>query len=263
MSRLFQPAALSICLLLPLCCAAQDRSSYDPMARQAPKRQESLTDFALKQVNTCDKDYGQQVEDLRRVAIEQSVENMSFWTSSLAVIGLISCFAIILHQNKDRQRREIIAAGLLAQIHNAWVESRARVLGLTAQYNGLVESCNVEQESESKLRPQTGEEIHGLANVADGGALLMGPLPHRGGVRRGGNQATDVVADPALPNSGRNPERESGKPSKNAEGLTPISDLQQQLSASRERVIQLEQQLNRSQRLLQVEQQRNNKLKGP
>jgi hypothetical protein len=263
MKFLVQKAGICLCLLLPLCCPAQDRSSYDPMARQGPKKQQSLTDFALKQVNTCDKDYGQQIEDFRKIAVEESVGNISFWTTSIALFGLLSCFAIILHQSKESRRREAIAADLLTSVHNAWVEARERLVLLTTDYNALIESRNRTEESGPRLRAQMPEYISNTGLPAQSSEPLMAPILHRSPGRRGALPTGNTAANTGAQSTDQKPTANGETPLRDIDPAAQVSTLRQQLSASREREKHLEQQLNRSQRLLQAEQQRNNTLKRP
>lgn len=256
-------AAICLCLVLPFFSVAQDRSSYDPMARQAPKKQQSLADFALKQLNSCDIDYGQQIEDLRRIAIEESVGNISFWTTSVALFGLLSCLVIIVHQSRESRRRESIAADLLARVHNAWVEARERVLVLTTEYNGSVESRNQAEESGPRLRPQVVEHISDAGQLGQSYRSLMVPILHRNSPRGSAIATGQAPVDTTVQKADKKPASDRETSPRDVNPAAQASNLQQQLNASREREKHLEQQLNRSQRLLQAEQQRNNSVKRP
>src|SRR5689334_22850893 len=94
--------------------AAGQQSSYDPAARQPSKQREGFVDFALKQVNPQNKDYGCQVNDARKLLVDETVKNITSWAVWISFSFLIVSFFILFHQHKERNRREIIAAHLLA-----------------------------------------------------------------------------------------------------------------------------------------------------
>ena len=59
----------TICLLILLSWlpAWSQRSAYDPAARQPAKQGDGFVEFALKQINPQNKDYGCQIDDARKL----------------------------------------------------------------------------------------------------------------------------------------------------------------------------------------------------
>jgi len=101
-----------VCLLLATAGASsspvmQARESYDPASqRLAGKPADSFVDFVLKRINPSGKDYGQCIDEGRKFALEETVENGYFW-SNMVSFGLLGClFAIIVYQHNRQARRE-------------------------------------------------------------------------------------------------------------------------------------------------------------
>lgn len=68
-----------------------------------------------------DKDYGEWLEQVRKSAIDAGLDSLPRLLSGAL---LICSFVVIVHQSKERQHREIIAARFLAWYHNELVHAR-------------------------------------------------------------------------------------------------------------------------------------------
>ena len=77
--------------ILPLVCFAQERRPSGDPAGQAPssKPKDGFVDFALKSINASDKDYGQFLDESRKILIDETVRNGYFW-SNLIALGLLA-----------------------------------------------------------------------------------------------------------------------------------------------------------------------------
>src|SRR5882724_2133879 len=108
-------AGLLLALISPLCCAQASRSSYDPMTQQrSSKPKDGFVDFTLRRINPCDIDYGQHLDEGRRMVLQESIESAYFW-SNIASLGLLGfLFIIIIYQHRVQRRREWSAAEMLA-----------------------------------------------------------------------------------------------------------------------------------------------------
>ena len=72
-------AGLFLAMLPSLCFAQARPSGYDPAAQaQSPRQKDGFVDFALKRINPADKDYGQCLDEGRRLLIEETMRNGYF-----------------------------------------------------------------------------------------------------------------------------------------------------------------------------------------
>src|ERR1700691_3064378 len=96
------------------------RPADDPASqRPTEKPADRFVDFALKRVNPLDKNYGQCIDEGRKFALEETIENGYFW-SNMAALGLLSClFVIIVYQHNRQARREWVMAEALQQYEHA------------------------------------------------------------------------------------------------------------------------------------------------
>ena len=141
-------AVLAICLLLAVAAgsAGGQPSSYDPRARQQSKSHEGFMDFALKRINPENVDYGYRWEEARKLAVNQTVKRIDFWMVMVALGFPVLSFLTVLHQHRERNRRERITAEFLAQYHNAWVDAQAQATEAIGRYNELVRVTNSRSE---------------------------------------------------------------------------------------------------------------------
>src|SRR5215469_10204600 len=159
-------------LLLPIGFANSlcgQRSSYDPAAKQQNKPREGFVDFALKQINPQNTDYGCQLDEARKLAVDQTVKNLDSWAVLVALGFLVLSFFLLLHQHRERSRREAIAAQFLAQYHNAWVDARTQAAHAILRYNELAHAKNRATEVAHRSPSTWADATHPSTVKADVG----------------------------------------------------------------------------------------------
>ena len=151
-------AGLFLAMLPSLCFAQARRSGYDPAAQaQSPRQKDGFVDFALKRINAADKDYGQCLDEGRKLLIEETMRNGYFW-SNLVALGLLAClFVIIVYQHRVQTGREWTAAETLAQHEHALARANAQVEEATNRNRGLMEALTALRESALRSQTPPGE----------------------------------------------------------------------------------------------------------
>lgn len=147
-------------LALPLGCASH--ASFGQLAHQpsaspigsVPKHQ-GVFDYALGKINPRDEDYGAMLETRREAVVESTIDDLYFWSNVVTLVLLCGLSAILLLQWRAGDKRELIAASLIAQLWNGRVSDRTEIERRTQQFNQLVEAHNaeVEQKLSQKERP--------------------------------------------------------------------------------------------------------------
>ena len=246
---------VALCLLLAGAAraACDQLSPDDPVAKQPNKSREGFVDFALKQVNPRNTDYGRQVDEARKMAVDQTIKNVDSWAVLVAVGFLVLSFLMVLHQHRERSRREAIAAKLLAQYHNAWVDARDQAARAIRRYNQLVHTAN--SASEAAFRPPSSEAGAARARAVKAD-LDRGAKP----------QSAVIAAPPSDIRVGQYGAGSSHGLRQNREPevdlIAQITTLQQQLNASHEREKNLQKELNKGQRRAPALQPRDANLPG-
>ncbi len=238
--------SLTLCLLL-VSFARGQRSSYDPATKQESNPRESFVDFALKQINPQNTDYGCQLDEARRLAVDGSIRSIDSWTVLVAIGLLVLSFFMLVHQYRERNRRELIAAEFLAQYHNHWTDARQQAEDVIRRYNELVSTTNSAAEAALRApsfdpeRAQAGAVSHDLNS--DMKAKLAQTAPAVTSVKSGDNgdgrsESVRGIKPPTV-RQNRGPE---------VDLVAQISTLQQQLNASHEREKNLQKELTKAQR---------------
>ena len=248
--------------MLPLLCFAQARpSGYDPAAQaQSPWQKDGFVDFALKRINPADKDYGQCLDDGRKMLLEETIRNGYFW-SNLVALGLLAClFIIIVYQHRVQTCREWTAAEMLAQHEHALARANAQVEEATSKNRGLMEALTALRESALRSQAPPGE-------VQDRPALQtvssrVSSIPaSQVATPKNGNAAT-APSRSARAATATPPANQIGLFKPEVDLVMKVNSLEQQLGRSQDEAKLLRRQLNESDRRLQEEQQRNRSLKG-
>jgi hypothetical protein len=144
--KVYRQTAFAVCLLaVSLSGSDRPRSNYDPSSQHSPTQQDSLIDFVLKRINPTNKDYGQLIEQGRQSAIEAGLDMLPMLFSVALLCG---SFVVIVHQNRARCHREIIAARFLAWYHNELLRARDAARDAIARNNRLKKAIDERPEAD-------------------------------------------------------------------------------------------------------------------
>ena len=258
-------AGLFLAMLPSLCFAQARPSGYDPAAQaQSPRQKDGFVDFALKRINPADKDYGQCLDEGRKLLIEETMRNGYFW-SNLVALGLLAClFVIIVYQHRVQTCREWTAAEMLAQHEHALSRANAQVEEATSRNRGLMEALTALRESALRSQSPPGEAQDRPAPQTVRSRTSSIPASQVATPKNG--NATSAP-EPLCERSDRNtpanqPANQIGLFKPEVELVMKVNSLEQQLGRSQDEAKLLRRQLNESDRRLQEEQQRNRSLKG-
>jgi hypothetical protein len=244
--------------MLPLLCFAQ---GYDPSAQaQSPRQKDGFVDFALKRINPADKDYGQCLDEGRRLLIEETIRNGYFW-SNLVALGLLAClFVIIVYQHRVQTCREWTAAEMLAQHEHALARANAQVEEATSRNRGLMEALTTLRESalRSQAPPGEAQDRPALQTVSSRTSSIPASQV---ATPKNGNAAT-APSRSARAATATPPANQIGLFKPEVDLVMKVNSLEQQLGRSQDEAKLLRRQLNESDRRVQEEQQKNRSLKG-
>ena len=115
------------------------------IAQPVPKRQ-GFFDYVLGKINPRGNDYGASMASARSAVVEDTIDDLYFWSNAVTLLLLCGLAAIVLLQWWAADKREVIAASVIAQLWNGRVSDRIELERCTAQFNRLVETHNAEVE---------------------------------------------------------------------------------------------------------------------
>lgn len=266
------------CLLLALIApgsAQQSRHNMDAVSPDATaKQRQGLVDYTLDQIAKEGRDYGQCLDEGRKLLIEETFDRAYFWSDLLATGVSVCLFLVVVHQHRLLQRRELIAAESLTQYHNALTRAQAQAEEATRRNHELMEALSASSRLTSvaesvapKLKKDTVLQVRS--------SVATVPVPTPAAVKS--NSPKPALASPAparavssvaatavveSPENRTKPSNQMGLFSPDVDLIAKINSLQQQLSTAQEREKQLRRQLNDSDLRLQKEQQKNRSLQG-
>lgn len=170
-------SVLIIVVLVSLCGRSLGQApiqSRTATAQPAPKRQ-GFFDYALGKINPQNRDYGAMAESNRSAVVENTIDDLYFWSNVVTLTLLCGMVAIVLLQWRASDKREVIAASLIAQLWNGRVSDRIEIERRTRQFNQLVETHNTEIEralsqksmSSERERETAGKLTRNIRNLAE------------------------------------------------------------------------------------------------
>ena len=128
-----------------------------PSSQSAPKRQ-GFFDYALDKINPRGVDYGASLESARTAVVENTIDDLYFWSNVVTLLLLIGLVAVVLLQWRAADKREVIAASLIAQLWNGRVSDRIEIERRTQQFNQLVEAHNADVERRLSQKPGSSQQ---------------------------------------------------------------------------------------------------------
>ena len=240
----------SLVLAVVLCSAAglllgqSAGESSRQVGQVVPKRQ-GLFAYVLGKINPQDRDYGATIESSRQSLEEHTIDDLYFWSNVVTLVLLCGLAAGVFLQWRAMDKRELIAASLIAQLWNGRVSDRIEIERRTEQFNHLVETHNAEVERSLAQRANPSErENDKPANLA-----------------RSVRDLTDTVSTTVSRGTPSDPT------SPQATGALAVDHqnvllLQRRVEALQNSERNLKQRLNQTTALLDEERRRNSSLKG-
>jgi hypothetical protein len=227
-------------------CPAQSTPQAVPSHR-VTKRSQGFLDYVLGKINPNNHDYGSSAADARSELVAYTVRDLYFWSNvvSLALLtGTSMAFVFVL---RTQEKREIIAANLIAQLWNGRVVDQREIVRRTRMYNALVEAKN------AALDKKAATSADGSSVDATSASSVKEKPSQKSGVQTGAvalKSSTSSVPHGAT----------TGLPSQNWEAKVRLLESQNQ--ALRGTQVNLKERLNQMSQDLEQERRRNQTLKG-
>ena len=154
-----------------------DRPSA-PTSQSVLKRQ-GFFEYALGKINPHGIDYGASMQSCRDAVVENTIDDLYFWSNVVTLLLLSGMVAVVLLQWRAADKREVITASLIAQLWNGRVSDRIEIDRRTQQFNQLVEAHNADVEKNLSQKPGTSQQdaetagslTRGVRSLADGNGI--------------------------------------------------------------------------------------------
>ncbi len=224
----------------PVVGQTADQSSTQA-GQAAPKRQGFFA-YVLGKINPQNRDYGATIESSRHLVEEHTIDDLYFWSNVVTLVLLSVLATVVFLQWRAMDKRELIAASLIAQLWNGRVSDRVEIERRTEQFNHLVETHNADVERSLAQRTNSPDrENDKPANLARSVRDLTDAALSKGtSSDPAGSQATGAVAV----------------------DQQNVLLLQRRVEALQNSERNLKQRLNQTTALLDDERRRNSSLKG-
>lgn len=224
--------------------------SSPPVITHPPSKHQGFFDYALGKVNPADRDYGATMQAGRDAVVTDTVDDLFFWSNVLTLLLFSVACTLLLHQWRSADKREAIAAALIAQLWNGRVSDRIEIHRRTEQFNRLVEAHNAETEKVLIQKSQSPDSEKSADESLNRSVRKL--TDKRAAASTGGPAQLRLAMDAA-------PQPESGD-SSNQQQSNLL--LQRRVEALQNNEQNLKQRLNQTTVLLDQERRRNSTLKG-
>jgi len=231
----------------------QDHASTPNTQPQKSHKAQGFADYALGKVNPNDTDYGAALDAARGATVAHTMDDLYFCSNVVALILLTGVTTVFFFHLRAADKKEIIAATLVAQLWNGRVSDRTEIERRAEQFNNLVDEHNAVVERELTTNaPEADRETPPAANLnRTVGEITDAPRPE---IR----SAPRTSFEPVSP--GANEAAATG-----SEVVRLQQDnllLEHRVEAMRNTEQNLKERLNQTTSLLDQERRRNQALKG-
>ena len=125
---------------------AQDQNTPPQNSAHAPHRQQGFLDYTLDKINPGNRDIGAELQADRTAIVEQSINNLYFWSNVFTLSLLVAATALLFLERRAAWKKELITATLLTELWNGRISDRTEIERRTNEYNQLVDLHNAEVE---------------------------------------------------------------------------------------------------------------------
>jgi hypothetical protein len=238
-------------LFLSATSYGQGQGQEHPLPQHPTLKQLGFFDYILGKVNPDGNDYGSSFQIGRDAVVAHTIDDLYFWSNVLTLLLLTGSSALALLQWRSSDKKEVIAAALIAELWNGRVSDRIEIERRTEQHNRLVERHNADVEKALALKSQSSAQEKDAA----------------GNLSRSVRRLTEARVPGS--NKGQSPASTGAEanltpaPNGNAEDLQQSNVLlQRRVEAMQNNEQNLKQRLNQTTLLLDQERRRNASLKG-
>src|ERR1700679_520025 len=158
-SRVITGVVVTIVMLGLVCGRSFGQTPGVPnsaVTEPAPKRH-GFFYYALGKINPSGNDYGASMASARNAVVEDTIDDLYFWSNAVTLLMLCGLATIVLLQWRAADKREVIAASLIAQLWNGRVSDRIELQQCTEKFNQLVETHNAEVERSLSQKSTSSE----------------------------------------------------------------------------------------------------------
>jgi len=224
------------------------------------KRPQGMVGYYLSQINPGDRDYGAKLAEKRAELVGDTVDNIYFWSNvvSISLLGVLGIWLVL--EQRAKNKVEIIASHLIAQLWNGRISDRIEIENRTSRYNEIVNQLNEITEkklSEKAIRkkksapaeasePQMEQpNVSAAAEDPEISSPITRKEPEISFVtqREAIENAAVVVMEQTQIDAPRIVSSPSELKSKTPEGAGDIEEMRKALEASRQEVEQMKQEL--------------------
>jgi hypothetical protein len=252
MSRKLAISCLELFVLFSLVAAGAPSQSRPRAGSPAPvsrHRPAGFLDYALGKINPNGTDYGALVREDRDAVVRHTIDDLYFWSNVVTLVLLTGIVSLVLFQSRSAEKREMIAASLIAQLWNGRVSDRLEIERRTEEFNQLVAAHNAETERSLAAKSES-EAPADLKRTVE--------TLERRGTRTGTRAATNTTGEAAS----ESPEAQASEDA-TTYGLQQRNTLlERQVEALRNTEANLRRRLNDAMAQMEQERSRNHNLKG-
>jgi hypothetical protein len=249
MTRLAMTLSAALIALAPN-SFGQALNRTTPLQQHSASKPGGFFDFVLGKINPNGNDYGARMQSARDAVVTSTVDDLYFWSNAVTLFLLTGSAVVILLQWRSEAKREVITAGLIAELWNGRVSDRIELNRRTEQFNQLVATHNAEVEKALALKQHAGTEKQTSGNLN----RSVRKLTENGS----GAGRNTISPDPPVVEAAGVPVADGGTGNLQQSNLL----LQRRIEAMQNTEQNLKQRLNQTTALLDQERRRNASLKG-
>jgi hypothetical protein len=129
------------------------------------RHQQGFTDYALGKINPGNVDVGRAYQEAREQIVHNTIDDLYFWSNCMSLTLLIGVTGFFFLHLRSADKKERIAATLIAQMWNGRVSDKIEIERRTERYNALADEHNRSVEkyicaATARRQGETSDAIH-------------------------------------------------------------------------------------------------------
>jgi hypothetical protein len=132
------------------------------------RHRQSFTDYALGKINPANVDVGRAYQEAREQIVHNTIDDLYFWSNCMSLTLLIGVTGFFFLHLRSADKKERIAATLIAQMWNGRVSDKIEIERRTEWYNSLADEDNqLVERSLSAATPRRQGETSGTTREVE------------------------------------------------------------------------------------------------
>lgn len=166
MKHCVEVSVLVVLFAACLATAQVPRSRFDPAQAHPAEQQKSFVDWAFRQINPRNIDYGERIEQMRQSVLDNTLRDPSFRGETLLIAALCVLFTFYWWECRTNGSLRVSTTRIVSAYHNELAVARDQIAKLSAEYAQAKRQLDEQTDAASVVKAAVGQREDVATNAS-------------------------------------------------------------------------------------------------